>query len=120
MMDRWHTWVIARLVTILLLVTIGVQAVPSFAATFKQEHGSAFSASTSDVALLRLMRSEAASPLHVLPPSLPPVSSWLCAAVITIGARNAVPIARLYFGAPSLDDISNVPRAPRPPPASSV
>lgn len=115
-MNRWHTWLIGRLVAVLLLATIGLQAAPSGAATFQPVQGSAFSAGTVDVALLRSVRSEVASPVHLSPPSLPPLLFLADRAVVFAQTRDAAPIVRLDFRPPSLSDVSNVPRAPRPPP----
>lgn len=115
-MNRWQIWLIGRLVTVLLLATIGLQAAPSGAATFQPVQGSAFSAATVDVALLRSVRSEVANPVHLPAPSLPPLVFLADRAVLFAHGRDAAPFVRLHFRPPSLSDVSNVPRAPRPPP----
>jgi len=105
----------SRLVALLVLGMIALQALPSSAATFQPRYGSAFSASTLDVALAPPGRSDVVSTVENLP--LPPAPT--IARIVTDARWQAdeavdvhpVSTVRLRDGAGKLN------RAPRPPPA---
>lgn len=109
--------IMRRLFALLVLAMIALQALPSSAATFQPRYGSAFSASTLDVALAPPGRSDVVSTVENLP--LPPVPMmarivtgfprWLADDAIDL---HPVSVVRLRDGAGKLN------RAPRPPPAS--
>jgi hypothetical protein len=69
-------WLIIRLMATLLLATIGLQALPTEFEPFQQRQGSAFSASTADVALASPTREFATSSAHVPEPTFPPSPGW--------------------------------------------
>ena len=106
-----------RLLAALVLAMIGLQALPSGAATFQPHNGSAFSAATVDVALAPPGRAEAASlhPNQPLPSQIP-ADAIVNNPVVTRGGDAMVPSPD-PFG-PLREDAPRLNRAPRPPPVS--
>ncbi|MCW2388173.1 hypothetical protein M2333_001219 [Sphingobium sp. B11D3B] len=104
-----------RLLSLLLLALIAVQAWPDGAATFQPRNGSAFSASTVDVALVPPGRSEFAK--TGLPHTLPPLP--YAPDVVAAGRTVAVPefLPRLGRADPTHDQAARRNRGPRPPPS---
>lgn len=104
-----------RLLSLLLLALIAAQAWPDGAATFQPRNGSAFSASTVDVALVPPGRSEfTKAELHQALPPLPYAPDVLAA-----GRSEAVPefLPRLGRADPTHDQAARRNQGPRPPPS---
>lgn len=117
-MDRRFPSLMFRLMAMLLFTMIGLQAAPSGAETFQQQQGSAFSASTIEVALAPSARNDASYAKHLQPLTLPPprVAGILISSRFV--ASHAAPKRRPDSTGPPRDDAWYVPHAPRPPPAS--
>ncbi|MCW2337807.1 hypothetical protein M2337_002040 [Sphingobium sp. B2D3A] len=104
-----------RLLSLLLLALIAVQAWPDGAATFQPRNGSAFSASTVEVALVPPGRSEfTKAELHQALPPLPDAPD-----VVSAGRTEAVPqfLLRLDRTDPAPDQAARRNQGPRPPPS---
>ncbi len=117
-MDRRGPSLIFRLMAMLLFAMIGLQAAPSGAETFQQQQGSAFSASTIEVALAPSARNDASYAKHLQPLTLPPPRVAGISISSGFVASHAAPTRRPDSTGPPRDDAWYVPRTPRPPPAS--
>ncbi len=113
MLGRMPSLIFARLLAALLLATIGLQTAQAFEATPQRAHGSAFSASTTEVALAPQRRVDEASvalaPLPLQPsPVAEPVAPRLAPHMLPFAARpdSTGPPARLILARPA------APRAP--------
>jgi len=107
---------LTRLLTALLLVAAGLQATAPMAAPLERTHGSAFSASTHEVALTAPRRGEPArhvlAPEPLVPPSFAPVRP------AGTGPLPRTPPARPDSTGPPAREILALRPAPRAPPAA--
>ncbi|MBC2664402.1 hypothetical protein H7F51_02595 [Novosphingobium flavum] len=102
-----------RLLAALLLACVGLQAGAPLTAPLERTHGSAFSASTHEVALAGQRRAETVRIAPEVPP-LVPVAVTLVA--ITVLALTGQPAPRPHStGPPARDEIARRP-SPRAPP----
>lgn len=111
--------VFARLMAVLLLATIGLQAAAPEAFTLHHERGSAFSALTADVSLAPRQADQTAKRLLPLPdplPTLPPAPA-LVLVTVTQPQAVAVVIAPASLPLPPRER-PEVPTSPREPPLS--
>jgi hypothetical protein len=116
MLARLQSLMVLRLCAALLLATIGAQAFRPVAAPLEQTHGSAFSATTYEVALL-VQRSERSSRQEAVPQPLPPVSRPTEPVALNVATLPAWPAPRpSSTGPPPLGDIHSWKPAPRAPP----
>lgn len=106
---------LARLLGALLLATIGLQAGAPITAPLERTHGSAFSASTHEVALVAPRRAEAARQALASQPLLP----QLALALVPVAPRTegfTQPAPRPDSTGPPAPDIFALRPAPRAPP----
>jgi hypothetical protein len=104
---------LVRLLGVLLLATVGLQAGSPFAAPLERSHGSAFSATTHEVALTEQRRAQAQ---RIAPAPLVPVPARL--PLVRAQALPDQPAPRPASTAPpAREDIAWRP-APRAPPAA--
>lgn len=106
--------VLTRLFLALLLATIGIQAIPFGKIDVEQQHGSAFSAATSELAVAA--RAEPLPLRVILPtPALPPVDD-----LIPLALRPSEKPLATAWAAPSpalaAPRIAKLPYPPRAPP----
>ena len=118
-MTHASPWQIIRLVAALLLGTIGLQALSNDAEMLDQHRqGSAFSASTVDVALFSSPRETVANSVELPQPNVPPLAlisdriSWKLAAQEERGTARPDPVG------PVSADFLTLNLVPRPPPIS--
>lgn len=105
---------LARLIGAVLLLTVALQAGTPFTAPLERTHGSAFSATTHEVALASQRRTEAARPVLAPEPRLPaptiqPIPLALTQLPLLPAPRPA------STGPPAREEIARRP-APRAPP----
>ncbi|MBB5987002.1 hypothetical protein [Sphingobium lignivorans] len=105
-----------RLVLALLLAMIGLQAMPSGAATFQPRQGSAFSSATLDVALVTVTRRIAETTAPALPHPQPLLPSFVQVTAATSPPSVGAPAPRPASTGPPRPAIHVVLHAPRAPP----
>lgn len=107
---------IARLLVVLLLATIGLQAAEPIASPLQQRHGSAFGAITYEVTLAPARTSDARK--AVVTRAALPLVTFAEAPPPRAAALPASPVLRPDSTGPPLRDIASWQPSPRAPPLS--